>query len=248
MGGAGSKPPPPPIWRVPGCCGHLADSYIEGTELEGGSAAHSFSMIAVLLQRILVKVSQSSPSHPQLPLFSSSDFDKLVLSLKLIKECQEIAGQQGQIEKPEQFADFLQKWQTKLEALQQGQILLVPGGWVGKNSAGTVIHIIEKTAPLHYDFITCNVGKGLEYHPSSAASVSKIKYRTSIKIPDIPAIRMLDPGFWSMFFAMWLKLPPIEYHRVEVLYDVLLPWLSGDILPVAMKKTEQDPLAEWRTG
>ena len=38
MGAGGAKPRPPPVWRVPGCTGYLADSFVQGTELEGGSA------------------------------------------------------------------------------------------------------------------------------------------------------------------------------------------------------------------
>lgn len=41
--------------------------------------------------------------------------------------------------------------------------------------------------------------------------------------------------------------PASEYHRVEVLYDVLLPWVSGKLLPEALVETKDDVCADWRT-
>ena len=82
--------------------------------------------------------------------------------------------------------------------------------------------------------MTCNSGSGLEYHPSSACAASstpsKMKYRTCLRVEDIPGSRMKDLGFWTVMFSLWMKPnnPKLlsEYNRVEVLYDVLLPWLA----------------------
>ena len=58
---------------------------------------------------------------------------------------------------------------------------------------------------------------------------------------------MLDPAFWTLLFSQWLKEPASEYHRVEVIYDVLLPWLAQEQLPAALARTATDPHAHWRT-
>ncbi len=36
--------------------------------------------------------------------------------------------------------------------------LLVPGGWVGLTSAGTVMYIIERAGADNYSLIVCNTG------------------------------------------------------------------------------------------
>lgn len=42
--------------------------------------------------------------------------------------------------------------------------------------------------------------------------------------------------------------PGSEYHRVEVLYDCLLPWLADRLLPEAiLDSTMNDPGADYRT-
>lgn len=42
--------------------------------------------------------------------------------------------------------------------------------------------------------------------------------------------------------------PQSEYHRVEVLYDCLLPWLADRLLPEAILDTAMaDPGADYRT-
>lgn len=41
-------------------------------------------------------------------------------------------------------------------------------------------------------------------------------YKTCIRIENISAKRVTDPGFWTILLAMWTKNPPSEYHRVEV--------------------------------
>ena len=54
-----------------------------------------------------------------------------------------------------------------------------------------------------------------------------------------------DKAFWTLALTQWLKQPPSEYHRAEVLYDVLLPWLAGTTLPQAVASAAQDPAALW---
>jgi hypothetical protein len=63
---------------------------------------------------------------------------------------------------------------------------------------------------------------GLKYHPSTGsdtyATPPKIKFKTCIRFDGISAVKMTDVAFWSLAFALWLKDPPSEYHRVEVIY------------------------------
>ena len=64
---------------------------------------------------------------------------------------------------------------------------------------------------------------------------------------------MTDVAFWSLAYALWLKDPPSEYHRVEVIYDVLLPWLvegeKGDqtVTNCMISTSNSDPYATWKT-
>jgi thiol-disulfide isomerase/thioredoxin len=146
------------------------------------------------------------------------------------------------------FTTFLEAWHVKLDALAAGEMLLVQGGWTGLTTSSTVMHIVECTGDATFSFVTCNSGSGLSYHPSSpAADAPKLKQKTCIRLDNVPSERMLDPAFWCMLFTLWVKDPPSEFHRVEVVYDVLLPWLAGKLLPAALAETGGDAYAEWRT-
>lgn len=112
----------------------------------------------------------------------------------------------------------------------------------------------------------------MEYHPSIGCendlTPPKIKYKTCLRFNGIPHNRIIDVGFWSMSFSLWLKQPPSEFHRVEIIYDVLLPWLveeskntSFDIntqqsqppkyftntVSFSLVDSKDDPHAHWRT-
>ena len=51
-------------------------------------------------------------------------------------------------------------------------------------------------------------GSGLNYHPASAASAPKIRYRTCIRIDGVPAARMESIPFWTLLFTQWMKVCP----------------------------------------
>lgn len=154
--------------------------------------------------------------------------------------------------------------------------MIIPGGWDGLTTRGTVIYLVQRNDQQNYSLVLCNTGLGLEYHPSNACESDqtppKIKYRTSVKFDQIPKERICSVALWSIAFTLWTKGQASEYSRVEVIYDVLLPWLVGssqtplalptptnnnnntnpvDSVPLTvtavMLRTANDPAAEWKT-
>lgn len=60
---------------------------------------------------------------------------------------------------------------------------------------------------------------------------AKLKYRIALRVDNIPDYRIKDFAFWTQYFTLWLN-PDSELNRLEVVYEVLLPWLSElKILP-----------------
>ena len=106
--------------------------------------------------------------------------------------------------------------------------------------------VLARETDSMYSFVCCNAGQGLEYHPASAHEPPKMKHRTCIKIAEIPRQRVTQPALWALLFSLWLKQS--EYHRVEVLYDVVLPWLAGGLLTEALVRSAADAATnEWRS-
>ena len=202
--------------------------------------------------------------HNMLSTFEEQHYQILADGQRLLKACLDITHVAAQAKAPEDIKSVIQEWVERVGNLSEGAIMLAPGGWWGMAQAGVVLHIIERTGPDRYAFVTCNSGSGIEYHPSCAAdsptTPPKIKYKTCLRIEDIPGGRMRDVGFWTIMFSLWMKpndpQKMSEYNRVEVLYDVLLPWLAEApasdpaglrLLTQAFADTRGDPYAEWRT-
>src|SRR6202035_4173250 len=83
-----------------------------------------------------------------------------------------------------------------------------------------------------------------QYHPSSIAEVGKTKYQCSMRFNNIDRRLMLDDGFWLMFWR--LQLVASDDHDQHVIYDVLIPHLTGRTVAASVAE-RNDPLAEWRT-
>jgi thiol-disulfide isomerase/thioredoxin len=231
-------------------------------------------------------------SKAALSLFSDADLRHLTSIAGLLRGCAQVGA--AQVEDGESFLKFLKEFIDRLAALEAGQLMVVPGGWDGENSRGTLVYIIERGSDGMFSFVTCNGGcAGIEYHPSTGAapasaggdddtttaddtaalapsssssassssassssssalpaagSAPKLKFKTCVRIDNIPAGRITDKALWTAMMSQWMKKPEGEYQRAEVIYDVLLPWLAGGrLLPDALAETKHDPRSTWRT-
>ena len=141
-----------------------------------------------------------------LPLFSKEQLDELAKVEELLTPCNELAAAQ-----PQEVGDLVQVVNDLVDKIQQlsvGQQLLVPGGWVGLQTANAVMHIVEKTAANTFAFVTCNSAAGLVYHPSVPTSDAKLKSKCSIRLDGIPVDRMSSPVVWTLLLSQWMKNPP----------------------------------------
>lgn len=100
--------------------------------------------------------------------------------------------------------EVVNNWVTRVSALDPRDALFVPGGWKSLTGQGSVMHTIVRTGLNEmqrghhsllgedtYSFITSNLGDGLNYHPSEPTG-AKLRYRASIRINNIPGVRMRD--------------------------------------------------------
>eukprot|EP01012_Entosiphon_sulcatum_P024255 TRINITY_DN29428_c0_g1_i1.p1 TRINITY_DN29428_c0_g1~~TRINITY_DN29428_c0_g1_i1.p1 ORF type:complete len:4234 (+),score=586.19 TRINITY_DN29428_c0_g1_i1:35-12736(+) len=263
-----------PFWQLPSYAALFADPFVDGKgrPMEGGHIAQGLAVVNALYSRIgqitelpeilkqLGQADNKQHVHPLLTLFTPADLQQLADAHRLLSDCSQFAATAVGIVEPPDIVQFVSDWTHRVRNLGDGQRLLVPGGWLGMAQQGWVMHLIERTGLHACAFVTCATGAGLEYHPSTAAFPPKMKYRTCLRIEQIPVDRMADTGFWTTLFSLWMKPnnPKLvsEYNRVEVLYDVLLPWLAEQTVPPrggkrllseALHETSGDPGADWRT-
>ena len=175
-----------------------------------------------------------------------NDYDK---ALRAAAEVRRSRDQSEPGIKEKKISDFLSSHLKGLHALQPGERMLLPGGWIAMSGGHAIMHIVQRHAdPSNgtYSFISCNTGGGVFHHPGHVTDWPKLKFKTSIRLDNIPASRMLDPGFWYVYWRPQFYLS--EDNGEHILYDVLLPWLSGGLpLVAALQRCPPDPLAEYRT-
>jgi len=149
----------------------------------------------------------------------------------------ELAQQAAQAEDPAGFNALLGAVVSNLSSLPPGGLALVPGGWKGTLSVGFLMHIVERSADgTSYAFTTANLGPGSEYH-TAAPGPSRTYVAPCLRLEGLPGSRVLDPAFWANSLGLWARSEPSEFCRLEVVYDVLLPWLADhgepSLLPTA---------------
>eukprot|EP00049_Salpingoeca_infusionum_P014496 m.271712 g.271712 ORF g.271712 m.271712 type:complete len:4223 (+) comp15683_c19_seq1:207-12875(+) len=234
---AGSKP----IWASDSFIAQFGDKYVAGSGLEAGHMANSISFLRYFYTRLFKSAEQDGFEQEAYPLLKEAEYKALKQVLECLEQCHELTASQN----PEKPAPLVQEHIKSVKELQVGEFMFVPGGWIGLRSANAVMHIIERTGAAMYAFITCNASSGLDYHPSMPV-LEKIKYKTCIKVDQVAQDKITDPVFWTILFGQWMQ-EPSEYSREEVLYDVMLPWLAGKLLPSALLATKSDPRSTWRT-
>jgi len=152
-------------------------------------------------------------------------------------------------QKPSELVVLLKTWTSLLQQLGNREQLLVPGGWRG-SSTNWVVFLIERTGEDHFSFSVCNRGPtAAQYHPSKFVADGlygqKLKLLATLTLTEVPLVRLCDPGFWALAFGQWVP-NATEYHRAEVLYDVLLPWLAG-VSTGRLTEHLADRNVAWRT-
>eukprot|EP01059_Diplonema_ambulator_P000956 TRINITY_DN1073_c1_g4_i1.p1 TRINITY_DN1073_c1_g4~~TRINITY_DN1073_c1_g4_i1.p1 ORF type:complete len:4122 (+),score=1331.11 TRINITY_DN1073_c1_g4_i1:86-12451(+) len=213
----------PPFWRASPYVGLLADPYVSGTPLASGHVVYSMRDIGEGLGKVVEEGNHSTKSL--LGLLGAKEMGAIGKIGKMFEECLEWSVELFKAEKPEQVLPFVGKVIEKINTLPIGDSTLCPAGWISLNNAGTLMYIITRDEPASYSLTICNGGAGIRYHPSTATA-DKIKYKTAVKISRIPRRRIADHAFWTFTFLLFTKDPPSEFSRVEVIYDVLLPWMA----------------------
>lgn len=235
------------VWQTPAFLGLFGDPYLRATPYEfGGNPQALLASLAAFSQLLGPPGASESQNGAQNVSFALTPEQERVVAETLrpqLEFCGAWAEKGLQVQDAASFQEFLKEWKAALGDMKPDEPLLVPGGFIGSNSSHTIIYVIEKHGDSRlYSFTVCNKGPGAElYHPHHVESSGdttanpKLRVQSVLQIREIPASRFLDMAFWALLWSLWVRTPPSEYHRVETLYDVLLPWLAGDkLLPLAV--------------
>ena len=238
-----------PVWRDRSYVGEFGDVFVRDTELEGGMLAPSIASLDLVARRILQRRRAS-----WLAIWPDADVHRLSAVLDVFTAGTEVAmlakasllalndkdvddaGRRARVMAVQlRFHDLL-------HALPPGGTLILPGGWIAPKGGHGIMHCILHHADGSFSFTVSNTGGGLPYHPSQTGT-PKTRFQCTLRFDGISRARMLDDGFWLVFWRLQLVSSDDNDHHV--IYDVLIPHLTGGT--VAATLSTQDEACEYRT-
>lgn len=125
------------------------------------------------------------------------------------------------------FLQFLNVLIPLIEATQDNQQIVLPGGWQTPESTYLCLYILRNCGNNRWSFTVCNTGpEGLQYHPSTFdPETGRELKQLALTVWDIPAVRILDSTFWTLLMRM--QVYPSKRNSAVTLYTKLLPALNA---------------------
>ena len=101
----------------------------------------------------------------------------------------------------------------------------MPGGWANSKGGQNVLYIVHRKDNVFSFSVVNSSGEGMKYHPYTLDYSPDVQYKLVLTVDDIPMPRLLDSAFWFMLLRM--QIWPNDNHNATLLYETLIPFLSG---------------------
>ena len=197
---------PPPFWIHPAFLGQMGDAFLEGTGLDSGDVAPSIAVLSLIYSHL------RHQSEAVEGLIQDEDWAVVDFVSEVLKEAKELSRRFTLARKnPAQLIAFMKFFRQKLEAVKEGDTIIVSAGI----DSHPVMLTVERVATATYRLTITNSHPlaGLQYHLVSAATAPKLKYRTSLVFDGIPAGKLMDDAWWVLVFK--LIVMPSKMNRPD---------------------------------
>lgn len=124
-----------------------------------------------------------------------------------VRKCFELVRLAENAHEPPEILKVIEEVVSRVKSVEVNQWAMLPAGWKGLKSSGTVILLVTRQSRDLFSLVVCNSGEGLEYHPSQADG-SKIKYKTCMAFHGIPAERMYSDSWYVSALKPFVPLAP----------------------------------------
>jgi hypothetical protein len=194
------------FWLTPTFSAVLAGPYVDGRgePCEGGGLSAALACVDYLLSRVnplgvnseIVQRIMGLGEIQRHELMSWCTEETVLMSQAhaAVRKCFELVRLAESAEDPPKILKIIEEIVSRVKAVESNQWVMLPAGWKGLKSSGTVILLVTRQSRDVFSLVVCNSGEGLEYHPSQADG-SKIKYKTCMCFHGIPAERMCSDSW-----------------------------------------------------
>ena len=142
-----------------------------------------------------------------------------------LRLCAELSKVLSRVEDSKAFLKIVEFVSKRIRELSIGEFLFVPGGWRdGISQDVLAVYVIQKVSDVKITFTICDMSRwSAPYQERSYETLPKVRRRARQTLEDVDLKRVTDPVFLLTILSL---RRPAESHRVEMVYDVLLPWLA----------------------
>ena len=234
---------PPPIWLHPTFAAEFADPFIADTPFEESAMHVSLEVLTLSLDRLL---EAGGGGHD----LSHAARSALNTAGEQLKEARKLAHKLANARKGQgQDRAFFAAVSSSLGELEPGGVLLIP--WDGECP---VLLVIRRGGVPHQDTCTFTVVNpsvaAIPYHATDGQAPPKLKLRTCLELGGVPLARLRDEAWWvTLWFGMNINLTEVASGKLKrsplkVLYEVLLPFLSGASLDRSIAQWEAEAVQQ----
>eukprot|EP00938_MAST-03A_sp_MAST-3A-sp1_P001574 g1574.t1 len=184
------------------------DPYLDDDAIAEDTLENAANSMAYVLESV-------SRRHHEIPTYLTTQ----------LRQCAELSKVLSQIEDSKAFLKIVEFISRRVRELSIGEFLFVPGGWRdGISQDVLAVYVIQKLSDVKITFTICDTSRwSAPYQERSYETLPKVRRRARQTLEDVDLKRVTDPVFLLTILSL---RRPAESHRVEMVYDVLLPWLA----------------------
>eukprot|EP00667_Euglena_gracilis_P000067 EG_transcript_67 len=128
--------------------------------------------------------------------------------------------------------DLLNYIIMKVNGVQTGGIVVIPGGWCSSNGYGhALLYVIRRVNDSEFTFAICNSGDGLDpYHimrMETSPPTAHIQYSVVHVVPNVPQERVHDSSFW---YVLLRPLVQADDKWPQYIYESVVCYLNNQSL------------------
>lgn len=185
-----------PIWQHPSFTDMFLDSYLDERTRRSDLDSNAFRRLHGSLEffeRGLLQLT-SEPSMAKLAVHISELH-------RIVADSSVVFRNIPDGDNPQAIVSFLKLVVDRVTGLRQGQMVLLPAGWVTPKESTGALLVVQRLTSC-FTVALCNTGDGIVYHPSQAeCSPPKVNVAFSVVLDRVELTKLSDSSWWYLLYS-----------------------------------------------